>query len=937
MKRAIPIGVLIVLIGLLPMCWAQVVNGDFETGDFSGWTVTGPHQAEVVQFQGSWCAHVHIDSGQASGQYSPNDQWEFVSQSLLVPALAESLNFYMEISGADWHDGGSVWIEDAGSPGVHINLFNSGSGGGSGHTYSWEYHQIDIRTWAEQNVTLYFGGHNFNGHADHSCDVYFDSVSLTLTVPDTTEPTVDVLVPNGGESYTAGEALEILWTAQDDDTIKSDNVFYSTDAGATWELVACHSGNPQSHAWVIPNTPSSECLMRVVACDDWENCACDESDSTFTIADDSEPPTVTLTSLNGGESLSMGAWHVITWESDDSVGVVGDSIYYSTDGGISWTPVIYQAGNPQSYNWRVPDTPSGECRIRVVVFDFCGNTATDVSDGDFTIFYQEARAITYAVVVKQSTYDQPDWAAVADTLIARYQGQLFVWNSSLSEVQAAVGAFRPTHIAFVCEALTASAGFVQNNLWPFTRALDADPYCDAVWGIVTGYNAEDAMRLSTCSGFTVKTVLGGTNCCDAGYFPQGIASSEGTYNRYSVKRLDSPGTVAYTDGPTDRTEWLINMINDGIEMFDNAPVDIFMTSGHGNHNEWQLHYPTSGNEGFFRSANGQLYGDPRSGPNINANSVNPKIYLALGNCYVGKIQSMNSMAPAWIHTGGACMMTGYVIPEGSDSHQHGGTKAFFARQGLYTWPESFFLANQNLYFDIQNQTPGTDPPDLNGSALYGNPALYARLNVTAGVIPGSMYNEEVQVVQGAGRDTVTVRITMNRQDSPGYNGKWGNRHPTVLFPFRADDVEIVSHNCLDVKVMDDFALLYVWYQGQEQLPAGATREVVFICNSTSGAREPVATAALPIEIALYGNYPNPFNPNTHIQFSLSRPATAELVIYNLLGQKIRTLTSEHFTAGLHEVIWDSRSDAGFEVPSGLYFCRLRAGDNQVSRRLLLLK
>ena len=808
-----------------------IVNGDFETGDFTGWTVTGPHVANVIQHQGSWCAHIHINWGSASGSATPNNMYEMVSQEVTISSVNDSLRFDMEVSGSSWHDGGEVWLEDNGA---YYRLFHTGGGGGSATYYPWETHCVSLGDWAGLSVTLSFTGDNSNGYGDHVCDIYFDNIEYIIGEPDTIPPEVTVDVPNGGEVWLIGEEQEILWTADDNVGVVIDSVFYSTDNGTTWEFIAAHSGNPQTHTWTVPDTPSDECLVKVVVYDGSGLSDEDVSDGVFSIVTDEEPPTVTVISPNGGEVMGTGSWFTVTWEADDNVAVLGDSLFHSIDGGATWVFINDQTGNPQTYSWHIPNTPSEECLFKVVVFDACGNCAEDISDGEFTIFYQEPPPVIYAVVIKQSTYNIPGWGAVADTLLQRYQGQLFIWNSSLYEVQSNVAMFGPTHIAFVCEALTANASFVQNSVWPFTRGLDADPYGDAVWGIITGYTAEDAMRLSTCPGFTVRTMLGGTGSADAYYYAQGINTNEATYGQYSVKVVDSIGTTSYSNGPTDRTEWLMTMINEGIEMFNGDPVDIFVTSGHGNHDQWQLHYPTSGSEGFFRSSNGQLYGDPYSGANINANSINPKIYFALGNCYVGKIQSMSSMAPAWIHTGGAYLVTGYVITEGSYSHQHGGTKAFFARQGLYTWPEAFFLANQNLYFDIQNNTPGANPPDLNGSALYGDPALDARLDLEYGVIPGSMYTEEILVSPGVDLDTVTVRITMNRSGSPGYTSKWGNRHPTVLLPFRADNVNILSHNCMNVVITDNFALLYVWHQGQGELPAGTMREVVFTCSQGVG-------------------------------------------------------------------------------------------------------
>ena len=858
-----------------------------------------------------------------------------ISVEITIIGVNDSLQFDMEVSGSSWHDGGDVWIEYSGN---YDQLFQTGGGGGSANYYPWETHTLSLAQWAGLTVNLSFSGHNLNGFGDHICDIYFDNIIYISGIPDTIPPEVTVDVPNGGEVWIVGEEREILWTAIDNVGVNCDSVFCSIDNGTTWELIAAHTGNPQSHTWLIPTTPSDECLMKVVVYDGSGLSDEDISDAVFSIALDEEPPTVTLTAPNGGESMPTGGWFTIEWEADDNVNIAGDTLFLSTDGGASWEVIVVQSGNQQSFNWNVANTPSEECKVKVVVYDACENAAEDESDDVFEIFYQPPPPITYAVVIKQSTYNDLDWAAVADALLNRYQGQLFIWNNSLSEVRNAVALYHPSHIGFVCEPLTASASFIQNDVWPFHRQLDADPYGDAIWGIITGYDAEDALRISTAPGFAVKTVLGGTSSCDTYYYPQGIGTNEATYGQYHVKVLDSLGTASYTNGPTDRTEWLMTMINDGIEMFNFDPVDIFVTSGHGNHDQWQLHFPTSGQEGYFRSSDGQLYGDPYSGPNINANSINPKIYFSLGNCYVGKISNMNSMAPAWIHTGGALLMTGYTIPEGSNSHQHGGTKAFFDRQGYYTWPEAYFLANQNLNFDIINNTPGANPNDLNGSALYGDPALEARLDVNAGVIPGSLYSEEIEVTPGVGIDTVKVTVTMLRDGSPGYTSKWGFRHPTILFPFRAYDINVLSHNCLTVVVMDNFALMYVWHQGMGEYPAGTSWELVFTCNPVTGiGAEPEYGCDVPREVEIYPVYPNPFNPTANIKYHLSSSGYVTIDIYNILGQKVRALKDVYVSAGEHTVVWDGTSDTGAEAASGIYICRLQVSDKVVSQRLLLIR
>jgi enediyne biosynthesis protein E4 len=102
--------------------------------------------------------------------------------------------------------------------------------------------------------------------------------------------------------------------------------------------------------------------------------------------------------------------------------------------------------------------------------------------------------------------------------------------------------------------------------------------------------------------------------------------------------------------------------------------------------------------------------------------------------------------------------------------------------------------------------------------------------------------------------------------------------------------------------------------------------------------ENVERVAVPRAMALHPNVPNPFNPETSIRFDLPAAAAVRLELFDVLGQRVRRLVSEGMPAGSHRVQWDGRDDAGIAVGSGVYFYRLRAGENfQQMRRMLLLK
>jgi len=94
---------------------------------------------------------------------------------------------------------------------------------------------------------------------------------------------------------------------------------------------------------------------------------------------------------------------------------------------------------------------------------------------------------------------------------------------------------------------------------------------------------------------------------------------------------------------------------------------------------------------------------------------------------------------------------------------------------------------------------------------------------------------------------------------------------------------------------------------------------------------------LPAQFTLSQNYPNPFNPYTTIEYSLPVKSRVVLSIYNILGQKVRTLIDNNQGAGCQAVLWDGKTDRGKDVASGIYFYRLQSDEVSITKRMLLLK
>jgi hypothetical protein len=99
-----------------------------------------------------------------------------------------------------------------------------------------------------------------------------------------------------------------------------------------------------------------------------------------------------------------------------------------------------------------------------------------------------------------------------------------------------------------------------------------------------------------------------------------------------------------------------------------------------------------------------------------------------------------------------------------------------------------------------------------------------------------------------------------------------------------------------------------------------------------------------MEFNLYQNYPNPMpldrsasHPGTVIRFDIAKTGMVTLEVYNLLGQKVRTLLNAPRQAGTHHVRWDGKDDAGKMLPGGVYFCRFRADNFKQVRKLVLIR
>lgn len=132
----------------------------------------------------------------------------------------------------------------------------------------------------------------------------------------------------------------------------------------------------------------------------------------------------------------------------------------------------------------------------------------------------------------------------------------------------------------------------------------------------------------------------------------------------------------------------------------------------------------------------------------------------------------------------------------------------------------------------------------------------------------------------------------------------------------------------------------IWNDAQNASYSSSAEVVKVLAQYVADGGLPLEVKTLkttPSDYSLGNNYPNPFNPTTTIHFTLLKTGHVNLTIYNMLGQKVRTLVDNEISAGTQSVVWDGKDNAGNVVPSGIYLYQMNAGTFTASKKMMLLK
>ncbi|MDA7873929.1 hypothetical protein N9B17_02075 [Rhodopirellula sp.] len=435
------------------------------------------------------------------------------------------------------------------------------------------------------------------------------------------------------------------------------------------------------------------------------------------------------------------------------------------------------------------------------------------------------QASEYSVVVSRQTKQRPEWQSVVDALLERHSNAVvLVWEKEVSEVLPLLQDQHPRHTCFVARPEEAGRGFVA-AVHQLTRQYDPDPYTDTLWGILTGYDAANALAIAkTDAPLNVKKIASGTELalelCE-----QGVWYDELVKNKKVSK--DVGGVPTEQQGPSDTTRALADTLTTGA-------ADLFVTSGHATERNWQIGFRYK--NGTFKSKQGQMFGVPLQGKPFPIASSEPRVYMAIGNCLMGHIDGPDAMALAWMNGLGVRQMVGYTVVTWYGYGGWGVLDYFTEQPGRYTLSEAFHANHHALIHRLDHcfdgvtdialepgsqRLPAVDPNsvgkqlglspadcrgllwDRDTVAFYGDPAWEARLSSRP-----KAYGQKLEIQGNTYTLTITPQLESRSFEPVNTNGAQRGWRPIVqLLDHRIHQIALTSGDDLGVVIADDFILM----------------------------------------------------------------------------------------------------------------------------------
>ena len=801
-----------------------------------------------------------------------------------------------------------------------------------------------------------------------------DVSNATFTI--SSPASITVTAPNGGEDWQVGTTQTITWTSVN--TSGDVRLEYSTDNGSGWSEIIASTADDGTHDWIIPDDPSTECLVRIT---DTDGDPSDVSDAVFTI---SAVPSITVTAPNGGEDWTVGTTQTITWTSENTSGNV--RLEYSTDNGSGWSEIIASTSDDGTHDWTIPDDPSTDCLVRVTDTD---GDPSDVSDAVFTISAVPSITVTApnggenwaAGTVQVITWASVNTSGTVKLEYSTTNGS--AWNEIVASTSddGAHDWTIPTDPSTECLVRVSDTDGDPMDTSDAVFTISAEPG-DPVTDLTASVDGENILlEWSALPDVSTYHVYRGTSYDFAPDFAGGT-------NRIGTDISDQ-------DAGTDGIQWTDT--GNGADVVGDVDTHYFyrVTGSSGVETEqsnlageFDVQLETTSGTDINELV---VIMDTQAGrtPILTAEDLAQAIpnctdvyrWDAAGQGQVGHPKGtpiedfdiipgypyiVNVTAPTvWTNAGSYSMPTFDLITTSSTDINHIGVP--FEKSSLTT-AEALGSDIPNCtdvyYWDVAGQgqvghpvgTPVEDFPVYAAHAYYVNvTAASTWPEATSGSQP-SLSNEPLAKVQRSSSSGIGSNIPHTAYGTFVSNDLTATRLRAWI---DGREREVLTEASVGSGIKDTY-----WWIGVGNFPtAWRVGEVLHVelfdatgqlvgqvkLSLTEAGSDQAAEvelgvlsqvqeqAALPDAYKLYANYPNPFNPETTIAFDLPTAGHVTLEIFDVRGVLVYTVLNKHLQGGHYKVHWSGRDFAEKSMASGLYFYKLTANEFVETRKMVLAK
>jgi poly(3-hydroxybutyrate) depolymerase len=760
----------------------------------------------------------------------------------------------------------------------------------------FKYGSIIINNYAatlgyQTGIKLFSGsGHTLDNNTTLQTQAYQASAAWLYAVLSNPASPISITSPNGEEIWQTGSSHAITWIASGLSTV---DLSYTTDNGSNWISIANSiTASSGSYSWTVPNTPSTNCKVRIRSSADSTVSAV--SNVVFTISS-SLPPSINLLSPVGTESYDGNSTQAITWTSTN---VTSLKIDFTSDNGATWSNIASSiTASSGTYAWTVPNITSGSCKIRLR-----SSSDTTVLSTSVDVF-----SITAVQVVTSLTITSPNggesWAG----------GSLhnITWTSS------GVGGIK---IEF-----TTNNGTSWNTI---TSAISASRGSYA-WTLPNSTSTLCKVRLTSTTDASVVSASSSTFSILAPGTGQTLCLEENFVS-------STTGAIAATNGWSSVTG-----SNTGTQI---SYADSNLTFGVYPSSSGKAAYFTAGGTGkifknFTYAASSAIYlACLVDIPIASQSQTNHIIGFGSGDMSTTATYELKVYCK-WNST-----TSSYNFGLGGSSSTYASTPTsvparsvalIILKYDLGTTADLYVVTNSS---SIPYTLPSTSEVHITGLTKYTPSCVYMR---SQGGSSGSTLTAIVDGIRvSADAYPLPVELssftTQVNECSVVLNWETKTENNSACFIVEREKKGIAAWNeiaALPAKGNSSAPVNYSFTDKELGTGQYIYRLKQVDNDGTYTYSEESEVQILPAsEFILQQNYPNPFNPSTVIRYSVPNDEMINLSVYSLTGQKIKTLVNEFQPAGNYAISFNAQS-----LASGMYFYRLSSSKFTTQKKMILVR